>query len=78
MKFPTRPPFNYVYTFAATFRFFNKSLEEERLDRLKYREYSSRFVLCCFVNSLLVFVETARSGYGHYSIKVFTVLSFAL
>ena len=23
--------------------------EEERLDRLKYREYSRRFVLCCFV-----------------------------
>ena len=23
-------------------------LEEERLDYLKYREYSSRFVLCCF------------------------------
>ena len=28
---------------------FNKSLEEERLDRSKYREYSSRFVLCCFI-----------------------------
>ena len=26
-----------------------RAAEEERLDRLKYREYSRRFVLCCFV-----------------------------
>ena len=26
-----------------------KSLEEEQLDRSKYREYSGCFVLCCFV-----------------------------
>ena len=39
-----------IMYFLTTFRFFNKSLEEERLDRSKYREYSSRFqVLCCFV-----------------------------
>ena len=39
----------FLYIFVTTFRFFNKSLEEERLDRSKYREYSSRFVLYCFV-----------------------------
>ena len=27
-------------------------LEEERLDRSKYREFSSRFVLSCFVNTV--------------------------
>lgn len=39
----------FLYIFATTFRFFNKSLEEERLDRSKYGQYSSRFVPCCFV-----------------------------
>ena len=38
----------FLYIFATTFRFFNK-FEEERLDRSKYGQYSSRFVLCCFV-----------------------------
>lgn len=39
----------FLYIFATTFRFFNDSLEEERLDRSKYRVYSSRFVLYRFV-----------------------------
>ena len=40
--------FNFIYVFVTTFRFFIKSLEEERLNRSKLREYSSRFVLSCF------------------------------
>ena len=34
---------------VTTFRFFIKNLEEGRLVRLKCRETSSRFSLCCFV-----------------------------
>ena len=49
LKFSTVPRFNYIYTFVTTFRFFNKSLEEERLDRSKYRVYSSRFVFAVFL-----------------------------
>ena len=44
-----RALFNYICIFVTTFLFFNKSLEEERLDRSKYREYSDLFILCCFV-----------------------------
>ena len=32
----------FLTIFVTTFRFFSKSLEEERLDRSKYREYLSR------------------------------------
>ena len=41
--------------------------EDERLDRSKYREYSRRFVLCCFVITIKwSLLKQQDFGYRHY------------
>ena len=52
----TKHRFNPINIFVTTFR--SSSREEERFDRSKYREYSSRFVLCCFVITVYFFFVT--------------------
>ena len=48
---------------------------EERLVRLKYRETSSRFCLCCFVINAHIFVLNKTAGFGcRHDIKVYSLL----
>ena len=50
--------YRFINIFVTTFR--SSSLEEERFDRSKYREYSSRFVLCCLVITVYFFCYTQQ------------------
>ena len=57
----TKHRFNFINILVTTFR--SSSLEEERFDRSKYREYSSRFVLCCFVITVYFFSYTQQAPF---------------